>query len=71
MEKNVFLNILEISHENTCVRVFFNKVAGLQALGSATLQVFSREISEVFKNTFFEEHVCVCLFPSTVEASPD
>ena len=45
MEKNVFLNILEISHENTCVRVFFNKVAGLQALGSATLQVFSREIS--------------------------
>ena len=57
MEKNVVLNILEISQEKTCVRVSFNKVAGLQALGSATLQVFSREISEVFKNAFFEEHV--------------
>ena len=57
MEKNVVLNILEISQEKTCVRVSFNKVAGLQALGSATLQVFSCEISEVFKNTFFEEHV--------------
>ena len=54
MEKNMFLNILGISQENTSVRVSFNKVAGLQALGSATLQLFSRE---VFKSTFFEEHV--------------
>ena len=54
MEKNVFLNILGISQENTSVRVSFNKVAGLQALGFATLQLFSRE---VFKSTFFEEHV--------------
>ena len=54
MEKNMFLNILGISQENTSVRVSFNKVAGLQALGSATLQLFFRE---VFKSTFFEEHV--------------
>ena len=29
--KKVFLNILEISQENTCIGAFFNKVAGLKA----------------------------------------
>ena len=29
--KKVFLKISQISKENTCVEVFFNKVAGLQA----------------------------------------
>ena len=39
--KKVFLKISQISLENTCVGVFF---AGL-------------EISEIFKNTYFEEYL--------------
>ena len=43
----MFLEISENSQENTCARVFFNKVAGDSGTG-----VFC-EFSEISKNTFF------------------
>ena len=47
------------SQENICARVsFFNKAWGLQLYQKETLiQVFSREFCEIFKNTFFTEHL--------------
>ena len=38
----------------------FNKVAGLQGckfIKKTPTQVFSREYCEIFKNTYFEEHL--------------
>ena len=32
LEKKVFLQILQSLKENTCARVFFNKVAGLRPI---------------------------------------
>ena len=60
--KKVFLEISQISQENTCARVPF--LIKLQALGlmpeacnfikkEALAQVFSCEVCEVSKNTFF------------------
>ena len=50
-KKRCFLKISQNLQENTCVSLFFNKVAGLRA------QVFSCEFFKVFKNTFFTEHL--------------
>ena len=47
--KKVLLKISQDSQESTCVGVSF--ITKLQASGST--QVFSREICEIFKNTFF------------------
>ena len=50
----MFVEISQNLQENTCARVsFLNKVAGLRPLA----QVFSCEFCEIFKNTFFIEHV--------------
>ena len=54
----VFLKISSISLENTCVGVSFNKVAGLKAFS----QVFSCEICEIFKNTYYEEYLRTTAF---------
>ena len=61
MKKGV-LEISQNSQEKTCTRVIFlNKVAGLQAcnfIKKETLaQVLSCEFCEIFKNTFFTEHL--------------
>ena len=48
------------SQENTCVTVFFNTVAGgaCNFIKKETLaQVFLCEFCEIFKNTFFTEHL--------------
>ena len=45
--KNVFLEISENSHENTCARVLF-----LIKLQSSGLQVFSCEFCKISKNAF-------------------
>ena len=47
------------TQENNCVGVSFNKVAGLNANNfiKKKLQVFFCEIYEIFKNTYFEEHL--------------
>ena len=58
----VFLKLQQISQENTCVGAWnykesiFNKVAVNQACNTPT-QVFSCEICEIFKSTYFEEHL--------------
>ena len=52
----MFLKISQISQENTCTRVCRAKACNL--IKKETLaQVFSCEIYEIFKNTFFREHL--------------
>ena len=59
--KKVFLNISQNSQENTCARV--SSLIKFQAepynfIKTETLaQVFSFEFCEIFKNTFFTEHL--------------
>ena len=66
--KKVFLEISQNSQENACAKVlflimqslFFNKVAGLRLttlLQKRLAQVFSSEFCEIFKDTFFQEHL--------------
>ena len=58
--KKGVLRISQNSQENTCVKVSFNKVAGLRPatlLKKRLAQVFFCEFSEIFKNTFFTEHL--------------
>ena len=60
--KKVFLKISQNSQENTCVGVsiLINlHASGLQLYQKkeTTTQVFSCEFSEIFKNTFFSEHI--------------
>ena len=50
LQKKVFLDISQISQENTCVEVSFY-------LKENPTQVLSNEICEIFKNTYFEEHL--------------
>ena len=45
--KKVFLEISQVSKENTCARVYFLPLA----------QVFSWEFCEISKNSFFTEHL--------------
>ena len=56
----MFLKILENLQENNYVRAFFlNNVAGACNIikKEALVQVFSCEFCEIFKNTFFTEHL--------------
>ena len=49
----MFLKILQYSQESTCVRVFLNKVLGLQScdlLKRASTQVFSSEYYKIFND---------------------
>ena len=55
--KKVFLKISRNSQVNTCARVsFLIKFWGLQKK-EALAKMFSCEFCEVFKNTFFSEHL--------------
>ena len=54
--KKVFLEFRHNSQENTCARVFFNKVAGLRLaplLKKRLARVFSCKFCEISKNIFF------------------
>ena len=64
--KKVFLQILQNSQENTCVKVsFLIKLLACNCLTQvynfiikeAPTQEFSCEFSEIFKNTHFEEYL--------------
>ena len=50
---------MQISQENTCIGVFLNKFAGFQKCNfikkETPTQVFSCELSELFKNNYFVE----------------
>ena len=54
-QKKVFLKTSQNSQENTCARVSF--LTKLQASGLQLAKVFSCEFCEIFKNTFFIEHL--------------
>ena len=66
--KKIFLEISQISQENTCARVsFLNKVAGL---GSATLlkkrlwhSCFPVNFVKFLRTLFFKEHLLWLLLP--------
>ena len=59
--KRVFLKISQNSQEYTCVWVFFNKVTCLRPTTllkkETPTKLFSGEFSELFKNTYFVEHL--------------
>ena len=57
--KKVFLEISQNSQENTCARIsFLIKLQACNFIKKETLtQVFSCEFCEIFKNTFFTEHL--------------
>ena len=56
--KNVFLKISQNSQESTCARRFFYPDAGLRLVKKEPLvQVLSCESYEIFKSTFFIEHI--------------
>ena len=57
--KKVILEISQNSQENTCARVFFNKVAGpCNFIKKETVtQVFFREFYKISKTTFFTEYL--------------
>ena len=53
--KKVFLETSQNSQENTCARVFFNKVAGLRPATLRRKRLWYRpfpEFCEISKNTF-------------------
>ena len=55
--KKVFLKISQNSQENTCASVSFSKVTDLRPKLQTLLQEFSCEFCEIYKNTFFTEHL--------------
>ena len=51
--KKLFLSILQYSQENTCVGVFFKTLLKKET----PTQVFSGQYREIFKKSYFEEHL--------------
>ena len=60
-EKFVLRNFTKFSGKPLCQRLFFNKVAGLRPSNlfekEPLAQLFTCEIREISKNTFFTEHL--------------
>ena len=56
-KKGILRNFAKFRGKHLCQRLFFNKVVFLCFLFSFLIQVFSWEICEIFKNTFFIEHL--------------
>ena len=50
IEKGVLKNFAKFTGKSLCRKIFLNKVAG-------SLQVFSCEFCEIFKNNYFVEHL--------------
>ena len=59
LQKKVFLEISQSSQENTCARVsLLIKLQACNFVKKETLaQVFTCEFCEIFKSTFFTEHL--------------
>ena len=59
--KKAILKKLDIQKKTLVLGLFFIKVAGLQASNcikkGASTQIFSGEYQEIYKNTYFEEHL--------------
>ena len=58
IEIGVLENFAKFTGKHLWQNLFFNKVAGLQLIKKETVaQMFSCEFSEIFRNTFFTEHL--------------
>ena len=57
LQEKVFLEISRNSQENTCARVFANKVAGPNSAKETLAQLFSCEFCEISKYILFAEHL--------------
>ena len=60
MKKSVLRNFTKFTGKHLCQSLFFNKVGGLgynYIKKEILAQVFSCEICEISKNTFFTEHL--------------
>ena len=54
----VLKNFAKSTEKHACQRLFFNNVAGLRGATLLKLaQMFSFKFYEIFKNTFFTEHL--------------
>ena len=53
VRKDVLKNFAKFRGKHLCLSLFFNKVAGAEALA----QVFSCEFCEISKSTFFAEYL--------------
>ena len=58
MKKIVLKNFAKFTGKHLYLRLFFNKVTYISKKETLA-QVFSCEFSEIFKNTFFIEHLLV------------
>ena len=64
LKKGLLKNLAKVAEKHLCQILIFNKIAGLrpatslkkEALASLA-QLFSCEFCEIFKNTFFIEHL--------------
>ena len=56
-KKSVLRNFAKFTEKHLCQSLFFNKVAGLRQLCQTLAQVICCEFCEMFKNTFFTEHL--------------
>ena len=64
-KKSVLINFTEYIRKHLCQSFFFNKVAGqrpVTLLEKSFPQVSSSEFCEIFKNTFFIEHLRMSAF---------
>ena len=65
IRKDVLKNFTKFTEKHPCQSLFFNKIAGLRPevcnfIKQETLaQVFFCEFCEIFKNTYFTEHLWV------------
>ena len=57
LQKKMCLKISWLSQEKNCVGVSFNKVTAATFLKKDSNTVFCSEIWEIFKKTYFEEHL--------------
>ena len=58
IKKDILKNFAKVAGKHFCQSLFFNKVAGLNFIKKETVaQVFSYEFCEIFKNSFFIEHL--------------
>ena len=53
--KKGILKISQNSRENTCAKLFFNKIAACNFIKKTMAQVFLCQILDIFKNTFLQD----------------
>ena len=60
VKKDVLRNLVKLTRKHLCKSLFFNKVADLRPAAlfkKRPAQIFPHQFCEIFKNTFFKEHL--------------